>query len=162
MGKFIDQSGNEMSFVQVPTAVLRSTKLDGYDKTIFSLILSCSPSFPSYKALQKWSGFSEERIWKSLRNLEECNVLWRFKRGRGVEYKTYFTISPDEVIDAPRLRFTKSTTSPDEARTLRRAKTNYIKEKDQRKRESITSFREEVKPIPFASLVEMAKARGVS
>ena len=120
-------------FTAIPNKLIRSQLLDVYDKLIFITIASCNPSFPTYDAIQKWTGISRERIWKSLQKLEANRLLKRYKRGRAVEYLPY-TSSLDELIDRQLVRYTNYNSSPDEPKPVRQTNAKKNKEKEQRKR----------------------------
>lgn len=85
-------------FTKVPNIVIRSEKLDVYDKAIFNCIESCNPSFPSYTTLMKWTGMSRTRVCKSLKNLEQLKVISRYKSGKKIIYETHFTSCPELPI----------------------------------------------------------------
>lgn len=125
----------KQNFTQIHNELLRSKRIDSYSKLIFCLIASCNPSFPSYEILMEWSGLSRERVWKSLKVLENHNLIKRFKCGRLIKYKIY-TSSPDELIKGEPVRYTNSISSPDELEPVRQTNSKNTKEKEQRKREN--------------------------
>jgi len=168
MAKGLKDKNGDLPYTMIPNRLIRSQELDPYEKLVFITIASCNPSFPSYEVIHKWTGMSTERIWKSLKRLEECRVIRRFKRGRAVEYKPWYISSPGEddstksfrQANQP-LRQTKETSSPDEIISLRRAKTKKTKEKDQIKRtnkkassEVSESGSEEFSDEEFSSMLE--------
>lgn len=118
------------SFTRIPNRAIRdSSKLDAYDFRVLCCIMSCGETgFPGYDALMKWTGFSRERVWKSLRILEKHNFIQRYKRGRGILYSHWWTSSPDELVSKRRVRYTNRTSSPDELQPVRQ--TNPIKIQD--------------------------------
>lgn len=135
MGKLKKPNSTEDElYTMVPNRLIRSEKLEVFDKMVFIVIQSCNPAFPGYEAIQRWTGLSRERIWKSLRTLEQFNLITRYKKGRGIEYFTAWTSSPDEPIDALPVRFTNSTSSPDELQPVRQTNSKKIKEKEQIKK----------------------------
>jgi len=92
MAKLKDKDGKSVQFVMVPLILIRSARLDPYDKVIYALIAGCNPSFPSYSKLREWAGISESRLIKSLKNLEAAGIIKRYptKTGRSIQYVTYW------------------------------------------------------------------------
>lgn len=132
-------------FTPIPNRVLRSPNLDPYDKLIFALIASCNPSFPSYTKLMEWSGMSRERVWKSLRNLENINTISRFRKGRSTVYVHYLTSSPDEPIGGKPVRFANRTSSPDEPISVRQTNSNQFARRTLKRTSKNPQEKEEIK-----------------
>lgn len=113
-------------FTQVPNRLLRSDKLDVFEKLILICIMSCgAESFPSYEKLGEWAGCCREKVWKSLRKLESFNLIMRRKVDKKIYYTHHWISSPDELIIGLPVRYTNSISSPDELEPVRQ--TNPIK-----------------------------------
>lgn len=86
-------------YTPIPNDLIKSLRLDVYDKVIFMIIASLSPSFPSYSKIAEWSGIKKrDRIAKSLKNLERIGIITRYKKGRKIYYETHW----DEKHTAPK------------------------------------------------------------
>lgn len=125
-------------FTQVPNQLIRSEKLDCDEKLVLITILSCNPSFPSYAVISKWTGLSNDKIWKSLKKLESFKLIKRFKKGRGVQYFTHWTYPPDGKVEGQPIRYTERTYPPDGEEPIRQTVTKKTKEKEQKKREELS------------------------
>lgn len=102
MAQFKKRDGTPEPFSQIPTRVIRSPYLDAFDVRIFCCISSCGDNaFPGYKALGRWTGFSRDRIWKSLRTLEEHGCIRRYKRGPSVHYRIHWSDEPPPTDSVP-------------------------------------------------------------
>jgi hypothetical protein len=102
-------------FTMIPNRVLRSKKLDTYDKVILCLIMSHGDkAFPSYQSFSDATGAKKERISKSLKKLEKFNLISRYKDGKKIRYTTPWTGSIIELINPVRVRFNDDTSSINE------------------------------------------------
>lgn len=90
-------------FVAYPMEVVRSKNLTCEDKTVFLVILSFNPSFPSYDKLCELAGMSRNRLLKSLKNLEERRLIKRIKDGRRITYLPY--CRENEIPDGQVVQF---------------------------------------------------------
>lgn len=78
----------EGKFTKIENDIIYNSKIDPYAFRVYCCIKSCNPSFPSYAAIAKWTGICRDRINKSLKQLEIIGLIFRFKQGRKVVYKT--------------------------------------------------------------------------
>ena len=75
MDKNAKISGN---FTQIHNSVIRTPKLTPYDKTIYMLIKSFDPSFPSYETIMKITGIrSRTTLSGSFERLEKYKLVLR-------------------------------------------------------------------------------------
>lgn len=124
-------TGKVEQYTKTPTRLIRSKKLDPYDKVIFIVIASYHPSFPSYEKIAEDANCSRDRVWKSIKNLESKELIIRHKMGRKNVYSTYWTSLPDGLLDAPPVCHTDSTSLPHRLQPVCQADSNYINESDQ-------------------------------
>ncbi len=93
-------------FTKIPNVILRTQKLDPYDKLILFLISSCgSKAFPSITKLCEWSTCSRPRVIKSLKKLELNNFIQRYKSGKSVYYKVHWDDYSGLPQDAIAIRY---------------------------------------------------------
>jgi hypothetical protein len=156
--RLIGRDKKEVTFTQIPNEVIRSQRLDAFDKVVFACLCSCYPSYPSYTKLMEWSGLSRERVWKSLKRLEEVNLVWRYRVDQRVYYVSYYWIdSVPMTADAAaqRVRFTNRGSSPDELKPVRQTNSINTKYKQQIKREVVEEIEQ---PIKLEDLMAQALA----
>ena len=70
-------------FVMVPVRVIRSKKLNVYDKAVFGFIASFNPSFPSIRTIAGSLKIASSTVQVSIQNLISSGVLKRVSGGRG-------------------------------------------------------------------------------
>lgn len=116
--------GMDKPFTMIPNELIRTLKIDHYDKIILIVIASFNPSFPSYETIQKFSGLSRERVWKSLMKLDETGLVRRYRGGKSTLYYPYWISSPDELAVRRIVRPTNCSSSPDELTAVRQTNCN--------------------------------------
>ena len=96
MSRLKGKHGEVVKYTMVPVALIKSLKLNAYDKIIFIIIASYKPSFPSkYRDIFKQSGIKKRnRIAQSLKKLEQNGIIRRYKLGRKIYYETYWDEKP--------------------------------------------------------------------
>lgn len=117
MPKLTKPDGSQEPYTMIPNRVIRSQNIDVHAKLVYACIASCGEeAFPSYEALQEWTASSRDRVWKSLRLLEQVGAIRRFKKGKRIYYKTHWADDPGEEFHAvhytgaPSVRITDGST----------------------------------------------------
>lgn len=83
-----------------------------------------------------------DRVWKSLRNLEQLKIIWRYKVGKKVLYETIFTAPSCGEMPGELLCFTDRTAPSGGEILLRGTEPIKNKEKEQEKENFEISFHE--------------------
>lgn len=94
-------------FTSIPNAFIKSDKYDAVEKMVLIAIASYCPAFPSYEHLQKILNIGREKLWKTLRKLEENSLVKRYRYGtQGVLYVPFWEDRTKLSADARLLKFT--------------------------------------------------------
>jgi DNA-binding transcriptional regulator YhcF (GntR family) len=100
------------NYYRTPNHISRNAALSTHARTVLGCLSSCNPCFPSYSKLQEWTGFARATISKALKQLEETNIIRRYKKpgDRKVYYVIHWSESEvDKKIERTgrEIRFTK-------------------------------------------------------
>jgi biotin operon repressor len=137
-------SGVFMGFTQVPNQIIRSKKLNAYDKTVLFVIASYNPSFPSYEKIAEDAGLSRDTVWKCLKRLKKIGLISINKEHRSNTYTlnfdrmTQFKTSPqDGLLDALPVRNTDSRSPPHRLVPVRNTDSNNTNRKRTKKKREV-------------------------
>lgn len=121
-------------YTRIPNKLIRSQKLDAFEKLVLMTIMSRNPSFPSYEIIQRDCRISRGKLWQCLRKLESENLIMRYQSGRSIVYVPWWRSSPRIKKGMRPVHYVNGYSSPGELEPVHHVNPNKTKEKDQYKK----------------------------